>query len=67
LRSTSEFFKKTGLHLGRDVAIPLGKRFSGTGGGHPTSAGVNGYGNVGHVVSEAVKVIRDKMSHNIFE
>jgi nanoRNase/pAp phosphatase (c-di-AMP/oligoRNAs hydrolase) len=60
LRSTSDFFKKTGIHLGRDVAIALGEKFSGMGGGHPTSAGVNGYGDAKDAISEAVKILRVK-------
>ena len=43
MRSCREFYEKTGVHLGRDVAIPLGEMVKGAGGGHPTSAGVNGY------------------------
>ncbi len=42
MRACREFYEKTGVHLGRDVAIPLGEMVKGAGGGHPTSAGVNG-------------------------
>jgi len=42
LRSTREFYKKTGIHLGKDIAKPLGEYLHGMGGGHPTAAGVNG-------------------------
>jgi nanoRNase/pAp phosphatase (c-di-AMP/oligoRNAs hydrolase)/intein/homing endonuclease len=34
LRSTREFYKKTGIHLGRDIAKPLGEYLHGMGGGH---------------------------------
>jgi len=42
LRSSSEFVKKTGIHLGKDVAQPLGEYVNGVGGGHRTAAGVDG-------------------------
>jgi nanoRNase/pAp phosphatase (c-di-AMP/oligoRNAs hydrolase) len=40
MRSTEDFYNKTGVHLGRDLAIPIGKEFGGAGGGHPTAAGL---------------------------
>lgn len=40
MRSTEKFHHTTNLHLGRDVAIPLGKGLGGSGGGHPTAAGM---------------------------
>lgn len=40
MRSTEDFYTKTGVHLARDLAIPIGKEFGGTGGGHPTAAGL---------------------------
>ncbi len=40
MRSTEDFYSKTGVHLGRDLAIPIGKEFGGAGGGHPTAAGL---------------------------
>jgi len=61
-RSTEDFYKKTGVHLGRDVASPLGERVSGVGGGHATAAGFNGKGEVSSVASEALKILRLKIS-----
>jgi nanoRNase/pAp phosphatase (c-di-AMP/oligoRNAs hydrolase) len=46
LRSTRDFHKKTKIHLGRDIAKPLGEHLHGMGGGHAVSAGVNGRGDV---------------------
>jgi nanoRNase/pAp phosphatase (c-di-AMP/oligoRNAs hydrolase) len=46
LRSTRDFHKKTKIHLGRDIARPLGEHLHGMGGGHAVSAGVNGHGDV---------------------
>jgi len=42
LRSSRDFNKITGIHLGRDIAKPLGEYLQGMGGGHSTSAGANG-------------------------
>ena len=46
LRSCRDFHDETGIHLGRDIAKPLGYLTQGAGGGHPTSAGVNGIGDL---------------------
>jgi len=46
MRSTREFNEVTNIHLGRDIARPLGESLLGMGGGHATAAGVNGIGNV---------------------
>jgi phosphoesterase RecJ-like protein len=46
LRCTREFHEKTGIHLGKDIAKPLGEYLHGMGGGHSTAAGVNGVGDV---------------------
>ena len=40
-RASYEFTDKTGIHLGRDVAQPLGQAFKGEGGGHDRAAGFN--------------------------
>lgn len=60
-RSTEEFHEKTGLHLGRDVASPLGEAISGVGGGHATAAGVNGKSDVSTTTSEALKILKMKI------
>jgi nanoRNase/pAp phosphatase (c-di-AMP/oligoRNAs hydrolase) len=40
------FMRKTRIHLGRDIAKPLGEYLHGMGGGHSTAAGVNGIGDI---------------------
>ena len=45
IRATDEFASRTGIHLGRDLARPLGERIKGMGGGHALSAGANGEGD----------------------
>ena len=61
IRSDMEFYKKTGFHLGRDLAKPLGEYFHGMGGGHSTAAGVNGIGDYEAVVKRALQIIREKL------
>jgi nanoRNase/pAp phosphatase (c-di-AMP/oligoRNAs hydrolase) len=46
MRSSLDFYKHTQVHLGRDIANPLGEYLHGMGGGHSTAAGVNGVGDV---------------------
>ncbi|MEJ2242205.1 MAG: DHH family phosphoesterase, partial [Candidatus Bathyarchaeota archaeon] len=43
-RSTNEFYVKTGIHLGVELAKPVGDFLGGMGGGHAISAGANGVG-----------------------
>ncbi len=59
MRATEEFAGKTGVHLGRDLAIPLGKILGGGGGGHPTAAGFFASGAVDDVLKSCVDRIRD--------
>ena len=62
LRSTEEFYQKTGIHLGDDISKILSERFKGAGGGHPTAAGINGFGDVDNFLSAATKLLEDKLS-----
>lgn len=59
MRSTHEFFQQTGLHLGTDLANPLGQQLGGMGGGHPTAAGVNAKGEVHDALKLASTMIRE--------
>jgi len=58
MRSTEWFSEKTGIHLGRDVAIPLGKQLGGTGGGHPSAAGLSATGDVERCLKACVNRVR---------
>ncbi|MEM1586048.1 MAG: DHH family phosphoesterase [Candidatus Bathyarchaeia archaeon] len=61
MRSSNEFYNKTGIHLGRDIANPLGELLHGVGGGHTTSAGVNGTGDLETAFKYAAKILREKL------
>lgn len=64
LRSTGDFFEKTNIHLGRDLATPLGKEIGGAGGGHSTSAGANGKGDPRICLSKCLNLFREKLTAN---
>ena len=61
LRANQDFYKSTNFHLGRDLAKPLGEYLHGMGGGHSTSAGVDGTGDFDIVVKSCVKILRQKL------
>jgi len=63
LRSSNDFNKKTRVHLGRDIAQPLGEALHGMGGGHPTSAGVNGEGKLEEAFETCAELLRKNVSH----
>ena len=61
LRATRDFFEKTGLHLGRDVAAPVGNEIDGAGGGHGMAAGVNGKGDLATCLRKSLHLVREKL------
>lgn len=58
LRSTEEFHQKTGIHLGDHLSKPLSEHYRGAGGGHPTAAGINGYGDADALLMEAAGILK---------
>jgi nanoRNase/pAp phosphatase (c-di-AMP/oligoRNAs hydrolase) len=61
LRSTEEFYRNSRIHLGEDVTKPLSGPYKGAGGGHPTAAGINGFGEAEKFLVDAVETIRAKL------
>jgi bifunctional oligoribonuclease and PAP phosphatase NrnA len=59
MRATEEFASKTGVHLGRDLAIPLGTALGGGGGGHPTAAGFFGKVGIDETLERTVARVRE--------
>ena len=59
MRSTEEFASKTGVHLGRDLAIPLGTALGGGGGGHPSAAGFYGKVDVEETLKKTIARTRE--------
>jgi phosphoesterase RecJ-like protein len=65
LRSTREFVAETGMHLGSDLATPLGARMGGMGGGHATAAGANVKGDVNEGLRAALSLVREFLSRSL--
>ncbi len=61
MRSSQDFYGKTGIHLGKDIANPLGEYLNGMGGGHSTSAGVNGTGDLKLAFKHAMEILRERI------
>jgi len=61
LRSSQVFHEKTGIHLGSDVAKPLGEYLHGMGGGHSVSAGANGVGDVEATLKRCIRLLKQKL------
>ncbi len=66
IRANSDFHEKTGIHLGRDIAKALGEHLHGMGGGHSTSAGANGIGDVEDSLKHCMELIRMKLDNTSF-
>jgi nanoRNase/pAp phosphatase (c-di-AMP/oligoRNAs hydrolase) len=64
LRADHDFYKKSKVHLGRDIAKPLGDYLQGMGGGHSTSAGANGKGDVEASLKRCVHLLREILNAN---
>ena len=64
LRSSLDFFKQTQIHLGRDIAKPLGEYLHGMGGGHATAAGVNGKGDVEIGLKKCKTLLKEQLANH---
>jgi len=63
LRCTREFHEKTGIHLGKDIAKPLGEYLQGMGGGHSSAAGVNGIGDIEMGLKRCLRLLKEKLTN----
>jgi phosphoesterase RecJ-like protein len=63
MRCTRDFNQVTGIHLGRDLAKPLGEYLQGMGGGHATAAGVNGVGFVEKGLKRCLRLVKEKLAN----
>ncbi len=62
LRSTRQFNEKTGVHLGVDIAAPLGEYLQGVGGGHAMASGVSGKGNIQDALKQCLILLKAKIA-----
>jgi nanoRNase/pAp phosphatase (c-di-AMP/oligoRNAs hydrolase) len=60
LRCTREFSEIAKVHLGTDIAAPLGEFLDGVGGGHAMAAGVSGKGEVQAALKKCLALLREK-------
>jgi nanoRNase/pAp phosphatase (c-di-AMP/oligoRNAs hydrolase) len=65
LRCNRDFNEKTGIHLGKDVSMPLGELLGGVGGGHAMAAGINAKGEVSDALDKCLKLLKEKLSFNV--
>jgi nanoRNase/pAp phosphatase (c-di-AMP/oligoRNAs hydrolase) len=61
LRCTREFTEKTRIHLGKDIAKPLGEALSGMGGGHAMAAGVNGTSDPKTSLKQCLRLLKENL------
>jgi nanoRNase/pAp phosphatase (c-di-AMP/oligoRNAs hydrolase) len=61
-RASHNFYSGTDVHMGRDLATPLGEFLGGMGGGHSLSAGANGSGDVADCLKFCEKLLKKKLS-----
>ena len=64
LRCTRDFNQITGIHLGRDIAKPLGDYLQGMGGGHATAAGVNGTGQTEKGLKRCLRLVKEHLPNH---
>ena len=60
-RASREFYEETEVHMGRDLATPLGEFLGGMGGGHSLSAGANGVGDLKACLNFCVKIMKKSL------
>jgi hypothetical protein len=62
MRASKDFSEKTGIHLGRDLAQPLGESIGGAGGGHEGAAGINGGTGLDHFFAECERILAKRLN-----
>jgi bifunctional oligoribonuclease and PAP phosphatase NrnA len=62
LRCTRQFNELAGVHLGTDIAAPLGEFLGGVGGGHAMASGVSGKGEIQAALKQCLVLVRQKIA-----
>jgi bifunctional oligoribonuclease and PAP phosphatase NrnA len=62
LRCVRQFNELAGVHLGTDIAAPLGEFLSGVGGGHAMASGVSGKGEIQVALKQCLILVRQKIA-----
>lgn len=61
-RCTREFYNETGIHLGKDIAKPVGELLQGMGGGHAAAAGANGVGDIKSGIKHCLRLFKERLA-----
>ncbi len=62
LRSVRQFNEGAGIHLGTDIAAPLGEYLGGVGGGHAMASGVSGKGEIQDALKKCLALVEAKIA-----
>lgn len=62
LRCTRQFNENAGVHLGVDIAAPLGEYLQGVGGGHAMASGVSGKGEIQAALKQCLTLLKQKIA-----
>ena len=62
LRCTRQFNELAGVHLGTDIAAPLGEFLHGVGGGHAMASGVSGEGEIKEALKQCLILLKKKIA-----
>jgi len=62
LRCTRQFKEFAGVHLGTDIAAPLGEFLGGVGGGHAMASGVSGKGEIQQALKQCLLLVKQKIA-----
>jgi nanoRNase/pAp phosphatase (c-di-AMP/oligoRNAs hydrolase) len=62
LRCTRQFKELAGVHLGTDIAAPLGEFLGGVGGGHAMASGVSGKGEIQQALKQCLLLVKQKIA-----
>ncbi len=61
-RASTEFVKKTGINLAKDLMEPIGPIIKGQGGGHSSAAGCNGVVNGEEALEKIKEILAEKLN-----
>jgi nanoRNase/pAp phosphatase (c-di-AMP/oligoRNAs hydrolase) len=64
LRCTRQFTEQARVHLGVDIATPLGDFLGGVGGGHAMASGVSGKGEIQEALKQCLVLLEQKIAKN---
>lgn len=65
LRCTRQFYELGGVHLGVDIATPLGEFLGGVGGGHAMASGVSGQGEIKDALKQCLVLLKKKLTKTV--